>query len=239
MIKRYDEFLFEYNNRNLKFKVFELKRKYPDLVTDKFDEDLNDNFIRFIEDYDYYNHEGEYLKDFKVDFPEFFSTDFINDCYNIGIDIQFMFSRIIEWDNEYAKYFLYDGKNLILCPGGGEDYLSARVAGSGIYKMAHISKDYILKRKEDVPDIEVKICNKYPEYFAQYTLAGKYYKQEKLQTISKYTELDLHNYNNLEHEIHKICKKENISSPDLHYENVGYDKNGILKCFDFISPCIY
>jgi hypothetical protein len=228
MIKRYNEFLFEYNNRNLKFKVFELKQKYPDLVTDKFDKEQNDNFIKFIKNYNSY---------FKLTrhFTDFFSDEFMNECSNMGIDIYFMLLKIIEFgEDDYIKCFLYDGENLILCPGGGDDYPSARIAGSGINKIAYTSKDYILKRKQDVSDIEVRITTKYPQYFAQYTSAGEYYKQEKLQTVNQFTETDLHNYDELEKSIHRICIIENFGMPDLHHGNVGYDKNGVMKCFDFM-----
>lgn len=234
MIKNYNEFLFEYNNRNTKLKVLELKQKYPNLVTDKFDRYLNDNFIRIMNDY-YIENDEELIEGFSKDFPEFFSSDFINDCSKIGIDIIFMLYKIIEFEEtDYIKCFLYDGENIILCPGGGEDYLSARIAGSGVDKIAYMSKEYILKRKQDVPDIEVRITTKYPQYFAQYTSAGEYYKQEKLQTISQFTKTDTNNYTKLKEVIYKIFKIENLGMPDLNPGNVGYDKNGVMKCFDFI-----
>jgi hypothetical protein len=222
--------LLEYN-RNLQVKIFNLKNKFPNLITNKFDKQLNDNFKNFINDYT----DNTFFKHID-NFENNISDEFIDYCKNIGIDILFIFRVTFEsFDDTYIDWFLYDNNKIMLCPGGGEDYLSARVIGSGVHKVAHQSRDYILKNKLDVSDLEYTLSNKYPEIFATYTNAGRYYKQEKLTPIEPEFFDDYDTLDELELKIKNIFNDENIKKyPDIHTGNVGYDALGNLKCFDFL-----
>ena len=72
-------------------------------------------------------------------------------------------------------------------------------------------------------------------YFIRYTLEE--YKEELVSVVSNmgYIEGDLKIANNVVNQliaIYKECKKLRFRNMDLHSENVGYDKNGVLKLLD-------
>jgi hypothetical protein len=228
MILKYNDFLFEYNNRNLYLKVLELEKKYPDLICSKWDKLLNDNYLNSKINHKHINQ-----------YESLMTKEFINDCLNIGIHIKDIIESAKYKNRTYMSWILYDGENYKICPGGGEDYLSAKVLGSGAQKIVYQSRDYVLKKLEDVSSFELYISNKYPEYFAIYELAGNMVKQEKLDTNNLYKDSNNDIFYKLYSKIHNIVENEIFNGKsfalDIHRENVGFDKDNKLKCFDFLN----
>jgi hypothetical protein len=226
------------NIRKLYFNVIQLANKYPNFISAKSNKIQNEAYLDLLHQM---AEEAENDEDTIFDFVlsernRFLSNkELVMDCENIGISLDFIF----EDTGEFPDWFLYDGIKIRIYPSGGEDYLGARVLGVGAQKVVYQSKGDVLKKLEDIPTLEIFISNKYPELFATYTLAGNLAKQEKLRI---YDEEDIEEeftkeFNLLISNIKRVLKFENINLElDIHSENVGYDSNNKLKCFDFISP---
>jgi hypothetical protein len=229
MIKNFTEYLFEYNNRNLYFKVLELEKKYPNLITSKWNKTLNDNYLSL---------SLKNIEDIINKYESLVTSEFITDCANIGIYFKDVIESALYKANLYKSWILYDGETLKICPGGGDDYIAAKVLGAGIQKVAYTSKGYVLKKLEDVSSFELYISNKYPELFATYELAGNMVKQEKLITDN----ISDVKFYNLYSKILNVIKNEVFNNKtlglDIHPGNVGYDKDNKLKCFDFMADYI-
>jgi hypothetical protein len=222
-IHKFIDFLLEYNNKNTHSKVLELAKKYPNIITTYWDPGPNTNYLL-------HRKNKTLFAPIINNFESQMTPEFIADCNNIGIPIEYIL-EYIWYNNEYSDWILIDNNTLKICPGGGKDYLSAKILGKGMNKIAYQSKDYVLKRLEDVSSFELYISNKYPDTFATYELAGNMVKQEKLISNNEVkTNLDIAIWveNIIEHECF------NYIHLDVHEGNIGLDKNGETKCFDFV-----
>lgn len=237
MILDYKGFLFEYSNRKLQFNIIELAKKYPKLISAKWDQDLNDTFIYLYEGgYDDTGDSFSITEEFNDVFYAYknsITPEFRVDCNAIGIAID----HILDINNikQYMSWFLYDGFKLKICPGGGKDFLGAKVLGFGSQKVVYHANDkWVLKKPEDVSTFEIYICNKYPDLFAKYVVAGNVVKQQKLEILDIDSSF-FNKFNALNDSIRDVLALEGFEYLliDLHSNNVGYDGD-MLKCFDFI-----
>jgi hypothetical protein len=239
MVLKYFDFLLEYNNKRIIISVYELANKYPDFISTKYDQLQNDSSYKIFTDNLFFKKEKRRFLNNK---------GLILDCNNVGISLNYIFNNIEDYDN----WLLYDGEKLLICSGGGKDYINAKVLGYGNNKIAYQSRNYVLKKLEDVSTLEIFISNKYPDLFATYMLAGdNLVKQEKLKPVELLIDEDMSDEDIIElqlefeekkevkllkSKIKKILITENLKrlEPDLVIGNLGYDVNNNLKCFDFI-----
>ncbi len=257
-ILNYNNFLFEnYSKTNLK-KVVLLANKYPDFVKSEFNINMNSDFIKLLDsEFDSLDWLNKSTFNFFVYKTVINNIEFINDCKEIGIDIQFIYKSIHmsyvrklvpsyqsknnneSNNNEYLSWFLYDKntKKIYLVPGGGNDFNTSKIIGTGTNKIVRASKSnkFVIKNIEDISTFEIYINNKYPDIFATYFINNtNLVKQEKLSLELEINDNDL---TKLEQKIISILEKEGFIDIeiDFHSENVGFDNNSNLKCFDYLT----